>query len=109
MESLYAFSQQLLVTENVFELLNLIPKHIVDSFGVSGAAMFLEAKQETYYLDNKSRPLFSTEQLKAICGRGEPVLDRERGAVERFRLDGVRGRRRAEAIAPRATTVRSGD
>jgi two-component system sensor histidine kinase KdpD len=78
-ERLYAFSQQLLVTENVFELLNLIPKHIVDSFSVTGAAMFLEAKQETYYLDNKSRPLFSTDQLKAICGRGEPVLDRERG------------------------------
>ena len=78
-ERLYAFSQQLLVSENVFELLNLIPKHIVDSFGVTSAAMFLEAKQETYYLDNNSRPLFSTEQLKAICGRGEPVLDRERG------------------------------
>jgi two-component system, OmpR family, sensor histidine kinase KdpD len=78
-ERLYAFSQQLLVSENVFELLNLIPKHIVDSFDVTGAAMFLEAKQETYYLDNNSRPLFSTEQLKAICGRGEPVLDRERG------------------------------
>jgi two-component system sensor histidine kinase KdpD len=78
-ERLYAFSQQLLVTENVFELLNLIPKHIVDSFGVTSAAMFLEAKQETYYLDNNSRPLFSAEQLKAICGRGEPVLDRARG------------------------------
>ena len=78
-ERLYAFSQQLLVSENVFELLNMIPKHIVDSFSVTGAAMFLEAKQETYYLDNKSRSSFSAEQLKAICGRGEPVLDRERG------------------------------
>src|SRR5690242_21875674 len=47
-ERLYAFSQHLLVSENVFELLNMIPKHIVDSFGVTGAAMFLEAKQETY-------------------------------------------------------------
>lgn len=78
-ERLYAFSQQLLVSENVFELLNLIPKHIVDSFRVTGAAMFLEAKPETYYLDNNSRSLFSTQQLKAICGRGEPVLDREHG------------------------------
>jgi two-component system sensor histidine kinase KdpD len=76
-ERLYAFSQQLLVTENVFELLNLIPKYLVDSFGVAGAAMFLESKQETYYLDSATRSLFSTEQLKAICGRGEPVLDRE--------------------------------
>ena len=69
-ERLYAFSQQLLVSENVFELLNLIPKHIVDSFSVSGAAMFLESRQEIYYLDNNSRSLFSTQQLKAICGRG---------------------------------------
>jgi two-component system, OmpR family, sensor histidine kinase KdpD len=76
-ERLYAFSQQLLVSENVFELLNLIPKHVVDSFSVTGAAMFLDGKQETYYLDSNSRSLFSTQQLKAICGRGEPVLDRE--------------------------------
>jgi two-component system sensor histidine kinase KdpD len=78
-ERLYAFSQQLLVGENVFELLNVIPKYIVDSFGVTGAAMFLERKQETYYLDSVSRSLFPTEQLKAISGRGEPVLDREHG------------------------------
>src|SRR5689334_18641067 len=48
-ERLYAFSEQLLVSENVFELLNVIPKYIVESFGVTGAAMFLEKKQETYY------------------------------------------------------------
>lgn len=76
-ERLYAFSQQLLVSENVFELLNLIPKYIVDSFAVTGAAMFLEGKQETYYVDNASRSLFSPEHLKSICGRGEPALDRE--------------------------------
>jgi two-component system, OmpR family, sensor histidine kinase KdpD len=76
-ERLYSFTQQLLVSENVFELLNLIPKHIVDSFSVTSAAMFLDGKQETYYLDSNSRSLFSTEHLKAICGRGEPVLDRE--------------------------------
>ncbi len=56
-ERLYAFSQQLLVTENVFELLNLIPKYLVDSFGVAGAAMFLESRQETYYLDT-AHPFF---------------------------------------------------
>lgn len=76
-ERLYAFSQQLLVSENVFELLNLIPRYIVDSFAVTGAAMFLDSKQETYYVDSVSRSLFSNEQLKAICGRGEPALDRE--------------------------------
>ena len=78
-ERLYAFSQQLLVSENVFELLNLLPRYIVDSFDVSGAAMFLEGKRESYYLDAASRSLFPAGQLKAISGRGEPVFERECG------------------------------
>lgn len=78
-ERLYAFTQQLLVSENVFELLNLVPRYIVDSFGVTGAAVFLEGKQESYYLDAASRSLFPADQLKAISGRGEPVFERERG------------------------------
>ncbi len=78
-ERLYAFSEQLLVSENVFELLNVIPKYIVESFGVSGAAMFLDKRQETYYFDTTSQTVFPADQLKAIGGRGEPVLDREHG------------------------------
>ena len=77
-ERLYGFSQQLWLSENVFELLNLIPKHIVDSFGVSGAALFLESRQEVYYFDQASRSLFSIDQLNAISDRGEPVLEREK-------------------------------
>ena len=77
-ERLYGFSQQLWMSENVFELLNLIPKHIVDSFGVSGAALFLESRQEVYYFDEGSRSLFSIDQLNAISDRGEPVLEREK-------------------------------
>jgi len=76
-ERLYSFSQQLLVSENVFELLNAIPRYIVESFAVTGAAMFLERKQEIYYVDTVSQSLFPAEQLKAVCGRGEPVLDRQ--------------------------------
>jgi two-component system sensor histidine kinase KdpD len=75
-ERLYAFSQQLWLSENVFELLNMIPKYIVDSFDVSGAAVFLEGRQETYFFDDRSRMLFPVEQLKVISDRGEPVLDR---------------------------------
>ena len=78
-ERLYGFSEQLLVSENVFELVNAIPKYIVESFGVTGAAMFLDKKQETYYFDTASQSAFPAEQLKAIAGRGEPVLDREHG------------------------------
>jgi two-component system sensor histidine kinase KdpD len=76
-ERLYALSQQLWLTENAFELLNLIPKSIVDSFGVSGAAIFVEGKQDAYFFDGASRRLFPLDQLKAISDRGEPVLDRE--------------------------------
>jgi two-component system sensor histidine kinase KdpD len=75
-ERLYAFSQQLWLSENVFELLNIIPKHIVDSFDLSGAALFLEGKQETYFFDERSRKFFPVDQLKSISDRGEPVLDR---------------------------------
>ena len=76
-ERLYSFSQQLLVSENIFELLNAIPRYIVDCFGVTSAAMFLESKQETYYFDTADQSLLPAEHLKAISGRGEPVLDRE--------------------------------
>ena len=77
-EKLYAFSQQLWLSENVYELLNIIPKHIVDAFELGAAALFLEGKQETYFLDVRSRTLFPTNQLKSISDRGEPVLDRAR-------------------------------
>src|SRR5437879_3426141 len=75
-ERLYAFSQQLLLSENVHGLLNAIPKYLVESFGVTTTAMFVEGK-DTYFFDTASQSLFPHEQLKAISGRGEPVLDRE--------------------------------
>lgn len=78
-ERLYAFSQRLWLTENSFELLNLIPKNIVDSFDVGGAAVFLEGKQDAYFFNGESRRQFPLDQLKAISVRGEPVFDRPRG------------------------------
>ena len=75
-ERLYAFSQQLWLSENVFELLNLIPKHLVDSFEVTQAALYLDGKKEVYLFDESTRSLFTINQLKAISDRGEPVLDR---------------------------------
>jgi two-component system sensor histidine kinase KdpD len=77
LERLYGFSQQLLVSENVFELFNAIPRYIVEAFGVTGAAMFLGRKQEAYYFDTASQSLLPADELKAVAGRGEPVLDRE--------------------------------
>ncbi|MBV8205659.1 MAG: DUF4118 domain-containing protein [Acidobacteria bacterium] len=76
-ERLYAFSQQLLVTGNVFGLLNRVPLFIVEAFGVAGAAIFLDEKQKTYVSDAAIQPLLSADQLRSISARGEPVLDRE--------------------------------
>ena len=77
-ERLYQFSQRLLTSDNVFELLNAIPKFIVDSFGAVAAGMYFEGKEETYYSDLTAQSFFSSEQLKAVGARGEPVLDRSR-------------------------------
>jgi len=77
-ERLYSFSQLLLVNDNVFELLNAVPKYIADSFGVTDAAIYVDTRQETYYLNHESQAILPSQQLKAISGRGEPVLDRER-------------------------------
>jgi two-component system, OmpR family, sensor histidine kinase KdpD len=78
LERLYAFSQQLLVTENLFGLLNSLPAYVVDSFAATGVAIFLEDKQKTYYSDIAVQSSITTAQLKAISSRGEPVLDREK-------------------------------
>jgi two-component system sensor histidine kinase KdpD len=77
LERLYSLSQQLWLSESVFELLNSIPKYLVEAFEVSNAAIFLEGKQESYFLDESSRSLFPMDHLKSISDRGEPVLDRQ--------------------------------
>ena len=76
-ERLYAFSQQLLVTENVFGLLNAVPGFVVSSFGVRGAAVFMENKQKTYYSDVSVQATIPQDELKSASSRGEPVIDRE--------------------------------
>jgi two-component system sensor histidine kinase KdpD len=78
-ERLYAFSQQLLLSDNVFGLLNSVPAYIAESFGVGGAAVFLENKSKTYFSDISIQSSLPLEELKAVCGRGEPVRDREHG------------------------------
>jgi two-component system, OmpR family, sensor histidine kinase KdpD len=77
-ERLYALSQQLLVSENVFELLNKLPAYIAEVFGAAGVALFLENKQKIYLSDINVQQLFSQEQLSAVSARGEPMFDRDR-------------------------------
>jgi two-component system sensor histidine kinase KdpD len=76
-DRLYAFSQQLLVTEDVRELLNVIPRYIVESFSVAGCALFLEGKPDAYYSGLEAQSALPAEQLKTVAGRGEPVVDHE--------------------------------
>ena len=49
LERLYTFSQTLLVSGNVITLLNAIPSHIVETFEVGAAALYLENKNKFYH------------------------------------------------------------
>jgi len=75
-ERLYAFSQRLLTTENVPELLNSIPRYVVESFGITAAALFVVGREDVYCSSPGTRELDGT-QLRAIAARGEPTMDRE--------------------------------
>jgi len=77
-ERLYGFSQQLLVRENVFDLMNGVPRQIVDEFSVTASAMFLAARQQVYYSDAAAHSLISADELKAVSARGEPGADSQR-------------------------------
>jgi len=73
-ERLYKFSQGLLESGNVMELLNRIPVQIVNIFEVGAAALFLADKQKVYR-SGPVIPQLDTESLKAIMVREEPVFD----------------------------------
>jgi two-component system, OmpR family, sensor histidine kinase KdpD len=73
-EKLYKFSQGLLESANVMELLNRIPAQIVDVFEVGAAALFLAEKQKVY----RSGPAIAqldTDMLKSVMAREEPQID----------------------------------
>jgi two-component system sensor histidine kinase KdpD len=73
-ERLYRFSQQMLETGNVIELLNRIPTQIVNVFEVGAAALFLANKQKVYR-SGPGIPQLDVERLKAIVARDAPVID----------------------------------
>ena len=75
-ERLYAFSQQLLVSGNVITLLNAIPNHIVETFEVGAAALYLDYKQKFYH--SGAAPHFNDEELKRATVREEPLRDAAR-------------------------------
>jgi len=76
-ERLYQFSEQLLASENILELLNLLPRVVVNTFGVSAAALYLPGKGDIYRSGAETRNL-DAEHLKSVIARGEPTFDTER-------------------------------
>jgi two-component system, OmpR family, sensor histidine kinase KdpD len=76
-ERLYGFSQQLLSSDNVVELLNALPRYIVEAFGVKAAAIALPERPDIY----RSTPeigRLEAHDLQLVCARGEPRIDPER-------------------------------
>jgi two-component system, OmpR family, sensor histidine kinase KdpD len=73
-ERLYGFSQQLLTTENIPELLNLVPRFVVENFGAGAAALFVPGRRDIYRSGPDTREI-EAERLKSVAARGEPTID----------------------------------
>ena len=67
------------MAQGVYELLNNIPRNVVDAFGASSAALLLDSRPQPYFSDIAGQSVLSVEDLQTVSGRGEPVIDRERG------------------------------
>src|SRR5271167_3751781 len=70
-EQLYQFTQRLLTSDNAAELLNAIPRFIVDGFGVSSAAISLPNRPDVYRSD-PATDVLDLHDLQYVCMRGEP-------------------------------------
>jgi two-component system sensor histidine kinase KdpD len=73
-ERLYRFSQRLLSAGNPIELLNAIPRQIVETFAVGAAALFLVDKQKVYR-SGMNMPQLDAAYLKAVIAREEVQID----------------------------------
>src|SRR5262249_24818858 len=71
LEQLYAFSQQMLATDNVLELVNSIPRKVIEIFGGTACGMFLADREKVYYSDLAAQSIISADELKLITTRGE--------------------------------------
>jgi two-component system, OmpR family, sensor histidine kinase KdpD len=78
LERLYSFSQRLLATDSVAELLNAIPAYVRDGFGAKAAAIYLLSSQQVYLTD-PAATWFPVQDLQFVSSRGEPVIDSQRG------------------------------
>jgi len=75
-ERLYRFSKGLLLTDNIVELLKVIPVHVMETFGVENSAIYLADRDKIYRSGAEIEQLSSTE-LKNVSTTGEPTFDSE--------------------------------
>ena len=73
-ERLYGFSKRLLTTENLPELLNGLPRYVVESFGAGGAVLFVPGREDIYRSHPDTKEL-DADRLRSVAARGEPTID----------------------------------
>ena len=79
-ERLYSFAQQLLTMENVPELLNALPRFIVEHFGAQASAVFVAGREDVYRSGPDTHAL-DTDELKSVTARGEATSNSLRSQV----------------------------
>jgi two-component system sensor histidine kinase KdpD len=76
-ERLYGFTQQLLVTENVAELLQKMPEYVTRFFGGSHAAIYIAGKDQPYRSDSEQQEI-RLDELRDAAARSEARVDLQR-------------------------------
>src|ERR1700687_2711647 len=76
-EQLYEFSQKMLVTGNVIDLLNQLPQMIAATFNMSGAALYLRERDRIYRSSPNYMDVTAAELRDAAFTR-DPRRDEER-------------------------------
>ncbi len=79
-ERLYEFSQQMLVTGNVIDLLNVLPQMIAATFNLAGAAVYLREKDRVYRSSPNYMDVTAAELRDAAFTR-DHRRDEERGVT----------------------------
>ena len=79
-ERLYEFSQQMLVTGNVIDLLNMLPQMIAVTFNLAGAAVYLREKDRIYRSSPNYMDVTAAELRDAAFTR-DHRRDEERGVT----------------------------
>jgi two-component system sensor histidine kinase KdpD len=88
-ERLYSFSQQLLSTDNMAELLNALPGYVTDNFDVRAVAISLPNRPDVYRSGPATDGL-EVHDLQLVTLRGEARIDPEH--------NGNAGRRRRDTL-----------